>query len=55
MIPRTREQVKYHRRVVNATKRAFAPGREERMAAAQLKRERKNAKRIRDHASSPDV
>lgn len=44
----TRVQVKFHRRVVNATARAFAPGREDRIAAAQAKRDRRNAKRARD-------
>jgi hypothetical protein len=44
----TRAQAKYARRVVNATQRAFAPGREERMAKARAKRDRKAAKRARD-------
>jgi hypothetical protein len=44
----TREQRKFHRRVQSAMARAYAPGREERMAKAQAKRDRKNAKRARD-------
>jgi hypothetical protein len=42
----TRSQGKSQRRVIAATQRAFAPGREERMAVA--KRERKAAKPARD-------
>jgi hypothetical protein len=44
----TRAQVKHHRRVMSAMGRAYAPGREDRIAAAQAKRDRKNAKRARD-------
>ena len=44
----TREQAKFHRRVQAAMARAYAPGREERMAAAQAKRDRKAEKRARD-------
>jgi hypothetical protein len=44
----TRAQRKHIRRVVNATKRAYAPGREQRMAAAQAKRDRKAEKRALD-------
>ena len=44
----TREQAKFHRRVQSAMARAYAPGREERMAAAQAKRDRKAEKRARD-------
>jgi len=43
-----RARLKQVRRIINATKRAHAPGREERIAKAQAKRERKNAKRLRD-------
>jgi hypothetical protein len=43
----TREQRKFHRRVQSAMARAYAPGREERMAAAQAKRDRKAKKRAR--------
>ena len=44
----TREQAKFDRRVMNAMARAFAPGREDRIAAAKAKRDRKNAKRVRE-------
>jgi hypothetical protein len=44
----TREQVKSHRRVMNAMARAYAPGREDRISTAQAKRDRKNAKRTRE-------
>ena len=44
----TREQAKFHRRVQSAIARAYAPGREERMATAQAKRDRKAEKRARD-------
>jgi len=44
----TREQRKFHRRVQAAMARAYAPGREERMAAAQAKRDRKAEKRALD-------
>ena len=44
----TREQRKFHRRVQSAMARAYALGREERMAAAQAKRDRKAEKRARD-------
>jgi hypothetical protein len=44
----TREQVKFHRRVQSAMARAYAPGREERIAAAQAKRDRKAEKRALD-------
>jgi hypothetical protein len=43
----TRERRKFHRRVQSAMARAYAPGREERMAAAQAKRDRKAEKRRR--------
>jgi hypothetical protein len=46
--PPTRAQAKFHRRVIAATQRAFALGREERIAKAQAKRDRKNAKRLTD-------
>jgi hypothetical protein len=48
----TRAQAKFHRRVIAATQRAFAPGRDERIAKAQAKRDRKNAKRGVDALSS---
>jgi len=44
----TREQAKFHRRVQSAMARAYAPGREERMAAAQAKRDRRAEKRALD-------
>jgi hypothetical protein len=44
----TRAQAKFHRRVMSATARAYAPGREDRMAAAQAKRDRKNTKRAHE-------
>jgi hypothetical protein len=44
----TRLRNKELRRVVNAVARANAPGKEERIAAAKAKRERKNAKRARE-------
>jgi hypothetical protein len=44
----TREQAKFHRRVQAAMARAYAPGREERMADAQAKRDRRAEKRALD-------
>jgi hypothetical protein len=44
----TREQRKFHRRVHAAMTRAYARGREQRMADAQAKRDRKAEKRALD-------
>jgi hypothetical protein len=44
----TREQVKFHRCVMAAMARVYAPGREDRIAAAKAKRDRKDAKRARE-------
>ena len=41
--PLTRKEF---RRMMNAVARANAPGKEDRIAAAQVKRDRKNAKRV---------
>jgi hypothetical protein len=45
--PLTRSQF---RRIMSAVSRANAPGKDERIAAARAKRDRRNAKRARDHA-----
>jgi len=47
-----RARLKQVRRIINATKRAHAPGREERIAKAQAKRDRKAEKRAADAAAS---
>lgn len=44
--PLTRKQF---RRIQNAIARAYAPGREDRIAAAQAKRDRRAAKRAAHH------
>lgn len=49
----TLQQVRHHRRVMHAVDRAYAPGREDRIAKAQAKRDRKNAKLARDARAAP--
>lgn len=43
-----RQRAKHFRRIMNAVARANAPGKDDRIAAAQAKRDRKNVKRKAD-------